>query len=90
MPVKQRFVVTKFSGRRAWRRVTKWKTFIMGRDEPRRSCGKKALHRQLSAVCGQKAPAGSTVCQLGTELQKSKRVPSIFKHYPANVDNSVS
>jgi len=33
----------------------------MNRDEPRGSCGKKALHRQLSAVGGKKAPSGSTM-----------------------------
>ena len=42
--------MTKSRGQSAWTGVAKWKAFIMGRDGPRGSCVKKALHRQICSV----------------------------------------
>jgi hypothetical protein len=50
MPVKNYCIITKSSGRKRWTRVTKWKAVALARDGPGRSCGKKALHRQIFIV----------------------------------------
>jgi hypothetical protein len=33
-----------------WKRVPKWKAFIMGRDGPRGSCGKNVLNCQIFII----------------------------------------
>jgi hypothetical protein len=50
MPVKNCCVITKSSGRSTWKRVPKWKAFIMGRDGPCGSCGKKVLNFQIFII----------------------------------------
>ena len=43
-------IITKSGVRSVWTGVAKWKAITMGRDRPRGSCVKKALHRQIFSV----------------------------------------
>ena len=60
MPVKNCCVITKYNGRNAWTRVAKWKAWTRGFLR-QGGFTLSDTHRQLSAVCAEKALAGSTM-----------------------------
>jgi hypothetical protein len=64
--------------------IAKWKVIIMGRDGPHGFCGKKALnhliHCQLSKVCGEKAPAHSTLCSWVQSFSSGKETAQAAVH----------